>query len=164
MKIDICLDTQTLHFFEQTQHNIPTNSYRISSAKNGPGSKKNSLCTPIGRHIIRAKIGNNIPIGGVFVGRRFTGEIYNPTLAQAFPDRDWILSRILWLSGLDIGQNRLGEYDSMQRYIYIHGTPDTEPMGTPLSHGCIRMKNTDIIHLFDKVKPYTPVNITSKSK
>ncbi len=100
-----------------------------------------------------------MPAGAVFVGRRFTGEIYSHDLAVKFPDRDWILSRILWLSGKEVGVNRLGDVDTMRRYIYIHGTPDTEPMGIPASHGCIRMRNQDIIQLFDLVDLYTPVVI-----
>ena len=93
------------------------------------------------------------------VGRRHTGEIYTPELARQFPERDWILSRILWLCGLEPGKNRGGSVDTMRRYIYIHGTPDSEPMGVPKSHGCIRMRNQDVIRLFDMVTPGTPVLI-----
>jgi L,D-transpeptidase YbiS len=123
--------------------------YSISTAKLGLGQSKGSNKTPLGWHTIRAKIGADASLNSVFVGRRFTGEIYSPELAQQFPQRDWILSRILWLSGCEVGCNRLGDVDSMQRYIYIHGTPDSEPMGVPESHGCIRMRNTDVIELFD---------------
>lgn len=131
----------------------------ISSAANGPGEQNGSGCTPRGWHCIRAKIGAGAPENSVFVGRRPTGEIYQDTLAEAYPDRDWILTRILWLSGLERGKNRLGSVDSMRRYIYIHGTPDSEPMGEPHSHGCIRMHNADIIRLFDMVPVYTRVLI-----
>jgi len=126
-------------------------TYPVSTAKNGAGQQSGSGCTPLGQHYVRAKIGSSLPINSVFVGRRPTGEIYSPELASAFPQRDWILSRILWLCGNEPGLNRLGDVDSMRRYIYIHGTPDSEPMGLPLSHGCIRMRNHDIIELFDLV-------------
>ncbi|WP_415901108.1 L,D-transpeptidase family protein [Neptuniibacter sp. QD48_11] len=134
-------------------------SYAISTALNGPGEQKNSGCTPRGRHYIRAMIGSDAQENAVFVGRRQTGEIYSQELADAYPNRDWILTRIMWLSGLEIGRNRLGEVDTMQRYVYIHGTPDTEPMGVAKSHGCIRMRNSDLIQLFSKVSAGTSVLI-----
>lgn len=134
-------------------------TYSVSTALNGPGEQKNSGCTPRGKHYIRAKIGADLPLNAVFVGRRFTGEIFSDALAQHFPQRDWILTRILWLSGLEVGINRLGNFDTMQRYIYIHGTPDSEPMGLPLSHGCIRMRNADLIELFDQIDAGTVVQI-----
>lgn len=130
-----------------------TFSAPVSTALNGVGEEEGSGCTPRGWHQIRAVIGEGQPPNTVFVGRRPTGEIYNSQLAQAFPERDWILTRILWLSGLEVGRNRLGNVDTMRRYIYIHGCPDTEPMGQPLSHGCIRMHNQDLLTLFDQVKP-----------
>ncbi len=123
--------------------------YSISTAKLGTGQNKGSNQTPIGWHCIRAKIGGSAVTNSVFVGRRPTGEIYSPELAKQFPARDWILTRIIWLGGCEVGRNRLGDVDSMQRYIYIHGTPDSEPMGIPESHGCIRMRNNDVIELFD---------------
>ena len=131
----------------------------ISSARNGPGEQNGSGCTPRGWHRIRACIGGGCAAGTVFVGRRPSGEIYSPELAAAQPDRDWILSRILWLSGLEPGRNRLGQVDTMRRYIYLHGCPDDYPMGQPLSHGCIRMRNADIIHLYDLLGPATRVLI-----
>ncbi|HMY82345.1 MAG TPA: L,D-transpeptidase, partial [Agitococcus sp.] len=131
----------------------------ISSALKGAGEIQGSEQTPRGQHIIRAKIGQNQPINSVFKARRPTGEIYNAQLAVQFPTRDWILTRIMWLSGCELGKNRGGQCDTMRRYIYIHGTPDTEPMGIPKSHGCIRMRNEDIIQLFDLVPVYTPVII-----
>ncbi|MFT6154806.1 MAG: lipoprotein-anchoring transpeptidase ErfK/SrfK [Bermanella sp.] len=137
--------------------------YSISTALNGSGQQSGSGCTPTGQHYIRAKIGSHAPINSVFIGRRLTGEIYTDHLAQSHPKRDWILSRILWLSGLQLGHNRLknesGSVDSMARYIYIHGTPDTEPMGEPKSHGCIRMRNHDVLELFDWVPDFCPVTI-----
>jgi lipoprotein-anchoring transpeptidase ErfK/SrfK len=115
--------------------------------------------TPRGQHVIRAKIGAGAPPGAVFVGRRPTGEIWSPELAARFPARDWILSRILWLSGTEVGRNRLGNVDTMRRYIYIHGTPALEPMGVAASHGCIRMRNSDVIQLFDLVNVGTRILI-----
>ena len=125
--------------------------YSISTGKLGTGQNKGSNQTPLGWHCVRAKIGEDASPNSVFVGRRLTGEIYSTELAQQFPKRDWILSRILWLSGCEVGRNRLGDVDSMQRYIYIHGTPDSEPMGVPESHGCVRMRNADVIELFDLI-------------
>ena len=126
-------------------------AYSVSTSKRGPGELNGSLCTPRGRHIVRAKIGAGAPLNAVFRGRRPTGEIYSAALERAHPDRDWILTRILWLSGTEIGRNRLGSVDTMRRYIYIHGTPDTEPLGVPGSIGCIRMANSDLVELFDAV-------------
>ncbi len=137
--------------------------YPVSTAFNGAGEQENSGCTPRGWHRIRACIGGAQPLNTVFVGRRPTGEQYSPELAAAHPQRDWILSRILWLQGQEVGVNRLGKVDSMRRYIYIHGTPDSEPMGQPLSHGCIRMRNADIAELFDLVVAGTPVWIQEHS-
>ena len=134
-------------------------SYPVSTATNGPGERDGSFCTPRGRHLIRAKIGADQPLDSVFVGRRPSGDIYTAELGAAHPTRDWILTRILWLSGCEPGFNRLGRVDTMRRYIYIHGCPDTAPMGVPGSHGCIRMRNADIVDLFDRVAPGTPVEI-----
>lgn len=156
MKILISIARQTLTLLDGQR---VVRRYSISTAKNGIGSEKNSGKTPLGRHVIRAKIGADQPLNAVFVGRRPTGELYDDALAQAQPDRDWILTRILWLSGKEIGKNRLGNRDTMQRYIYLHGTPDSEPMGTPLSHGCIRLRNEDILELFDLVDVGTEVEI-----
>ncbi len=133
--------------------------YLVSTARNGPGERNGSNCTPRGWHKIRAKIGAGAPAGAVFVGRRPTGEVYDAALGRAFPERDWILTRILWLSGLEPGVNRLGACDTMRRYIYIHGCPDTERMGVPGSAGCIRMRNAELIELFERVPVYTPVLI-----
>jgi lipoprotein-anchoring transpeptidase ErfK/SrfK len=134
-------------------------AYSVSTSKYGAGERYGSLQTPRGRHQIRAKIGADYPIGSVFVGRRATGEIYSEALARSHPERDWILTRILWLSGLEPGINRLGDVDTMRRYIYIHGMPDSEPCGTPGSIGCIRMRNRDIVELFDQVAVGTLVVI-----
>ncbi|MCB2263335.1 MAG: L,D-transpeptidase [Candidatus Thiosymbion ectosymbiont of Robbea hypermnestra] len=133
--------------------------YPISTARNGPGEQRDSGCTPRGMHRVRIRIGAGCPEGTVFVGRRATGERYGPELAKRDPERDWILTRILWLTGLEFGRNRGGCVDTLCRYIYIHGCPDTEPMGKPVSHGCIRMRNRDLMELFDQVPTGTPVEI-----
>jgi len=134
--------------------------YPVSTASKGTGEERGSYCTPRGKHLIRAKIGADQPENAVFVARRPSGEIYSPELGAAFPERDWILTRILWLSGCEPERNRLGCVDTMRRYIYIHGCPDTSAMGVPGSHGCIRMRNANIVDLFDRVPVYTPVDIT----
>lgn len=134
-------------------------SYAVATASNGTGQENGSECTPLGAHRVRARIGAGQPENTVFVGRRPSGEIYSEQLADAAPHRDWILSRILWLCGNEPGHNRLGNVDTMRRYIYIHGAPDSHPMGVPSSHGCIKMRNHDIIELFDAVAVGTPVQI-----
>ena len=134
--------------------------YSVSTAKNGFGEKNGSFCTPRGRHIVRAKIGKGQPLNTVFVRRRPTGELWSPELHGRYPGRDWILTRILWLSGCERGKNRLGEVDTMRRYIYIHGSHDMAEMGKPGSIGCVRMRSEDIVELFDLVPPYTPVEIS----
>lgn len=157
MKINIYIATQTLDLL--ADDGTLLKRYEISSAEKGCGELKGSYQTPRGRHIIRAKIGAGVPMYSVFRARRPTGEILTPALEQAFPERDWILSRILWLSGCDLGFNRLGRVDTMQRYIYIHGTPDSVQFGLPQSHGCIRMHNNDVMDLFERVTVGTEVEI-----
>lgn len=136
-------------------------SYPVSTARNGTGQMHGSGCTPLGRHHIRLKIGAGCAPGSVFVARRPTGEIWTPELAASYPQRDWILTRILWLSGDQPGYNRGGRCDTLRRFIYIHGTPDDQPLGVAGSHGCVRMHNRDILALFDQVENGTPVNIQS---
>ncbi len=148
-RLEIKLATQSAELFDAAGALIKR--YAISSALNGAGERNGSFCTPRGRHVIRAKIGAGQPPNTVFVRRRPTGEIYNTDLAAQYPGRDWILTRILWLSGNEPGFNRLGDDDTMRRYIYIHGTPDTVALGTPGSIGCIRMHNNDLIELFERV-------------
>ena len=155
LRIGVSLSRQQLTLFAGEV----VSKWPVSTARTGPGETKNSESTPRGLHTVRAMIGAGAESGAVFVGRRPTGEIYCEELAAQFPKRDWILSRILWLSGCEPGRNRLGNVDSMQRYIYIHGTPDTEPMGVPYSHGCIRMANADVIELFDQVHAGIAVQI-----
>ena len=157
MRIVISISQQNLTV--RNAQNEALAHYTISTAANGAGCEKNSGCTPLGKHIIRAKIGEGALAGSVFVGRRPTGEICTPALMSEFPNRDWILTRILWLSGTEVGINRLGNVDTMQRYIYIHGTPDSNAMGAIGSHGCVRMRNADIIALFDMVDVGAVVDI-----
>jgi lipoprotein-anchoring transpeptidase ErfK/SrfK len=157
MMIQIDIPTQQLTLVDDNGHVVK--QYAVSSAKNGVGERNGSFCTPRGRHIVRAKIGTGQPIGTVFVRRRPTGEIWDSALHEKFPGRDWILTRILWLSGREPGFNRLGQVDTMRRFIYIHGAHDLAEMGHPGSIGCIRMRNTDIVDLFDRVPCYTTVEI-----
>ena len=156
MTLRVSLAAQTLALRRGT---APEKTYSVSTSKHGAGETHGSFKTPRGRHVVRAKIGAGAPLNAVFRGRRPTGEIYSAELERANPDRDWILTRILWLSGTEIGRNRLGPVDTMRRYIYIHGTPDTEPLGVPGSIGCIRMANADIVELFDAVPVGTVVDI-----
>jgi L,D-transpeptidase YbiS len=155
MKIRISVKNQTLTY----SHGDKTLVYPVSTALNGTGETKGSNQTPLGEHIIRAKIGGECPSLAVFVGRRWTGEIYSTQLAAQEPNRDWILTRILWLSGIELGKNRGGSCDTMRRYIYIHGTSEEDQIGQPVSQGCIRMRNKDVLSLYDLVTPGTPVII-----
>jgi len=157
LKLEVSIPRQRLTVLDDEGRALQC--YEISSSKNGVGEKKGSYCTPRGRHIVRAKIGAGQPINTVFVRRRPTGEIYTPALGERFPERDWILTRILWLSGCEPGFNRLGGVDTMQRFIYIHGTPDSVQLGKPGSIGCLRMRNADLVELFDLVGLGTPVDI-----
>jgi predicted GNAT family N-acyltransferase len=161
MRIWISIISQSLELY--SDYEILIRRYAISTAKKGAGEVSGSYRTPRGRHLIRAKIGAGALDNAVFVGRRATGEVWTPELGDANPDRDWILTRILWLSGREPGFNRLGDVDTMRRYIYLHGSPDSVEMGTPGSIGCIRMRNRDIVELFDLVPPYTPVDIVEYS-
>ncbi|MGQ0579899.1 MAG: L,D-transpeptidase family protein [Betaproteobacteria bacterium] len=154
--IVVNVPAQTLELFDDA---VLMRRYPVSTSKKGTGERSGSFCTPRGRHLVRARIGAGAALNAVFVKRRPTGEVYTPELAALFPDRDWILTRILWLSGCEPGFNRLGEVDTMRRYIYIHGSPDSTGMGRPGSIGCIRMHNRDIVELFDLIEPGTPVDI-----
>ncbi len=156
MKIEIDLAKQELTLTDGTR---VLKKYSVSTARRGAGEKNGSFCTPRGRHIVRAKIGKGQPLNAVFVRRRPTGELWSPELHAKYPGRDWILTRILWLSGREQGKNRLGDVDTMRRYIYIHGSPESAEMGKPGSIGCVRMHNGDIVELFDLVPPYTDVEI-----
>ena len=159
MKITIKLSTQTLALLDDTGQLL--HRYAVSTGANGAGEEMNSYCTPRGRHIIRARIGAGQPLNSVFVQRRPTGEIYTPELGAQHPGRDWMLTRLLWLSGCEVGYNRLGSCDTMRRYIYIHGTPESTLLGQPGSRGCVRMRNADLLELFEQVEAGTPVHISA---
>jgi len=154
--IDIDVTNQQLSLVE---NNSVLQHYPVSTAKNGLGEKNGSECTPRGLHLIRAKIGSKAKENTVFIARRPSGEIYSSALRQQYPDRDWILTRILWLSGLESGNNRGGEVDTMRRYVYIHGCPDDDSFIAPSSHGCVKMRNKDIIRLYEQIETGIPVLI-----
>jgi len=157
VKIKVHISNQLLELLDDTDSVL--RRFAVSTSKKGAGEMAGSFCTPRGKHIIRAKIGAGKPENTVFVSRRPTGEIYTQELGARYPDRDWMLTRILWLSGMEKGFNRLGVYDTMRRYIYIHGAPDSVRLGIPGSNGCIRMHNADLIELFDIVAAGTAVEI-----
>ncbi|MEE8387365.1 MAG: L,D-transpeptidase [Acidiferrobacterales bacterium] len=160
-EIEIDVPTQSLILRDKTTgKNII--EVGVSTAANGVGEENGSETTPRGKHTICARIGDGQPVNAVFVGRRPTGERYTEGMRKLHPQRDWILTRILWLKGCEKGKNRMGAVDTMRRYIYIHGAPDDVAMGVPGSHGCIRMRNEDIVRLFDLVEVGTPVNITGE--
>ncbi len=154
LRIDISRQQITL-----LEDGDPLLSYPVATGRKGAGEQSGSGCTPRGIHKIRLKIGSGCPENSIFVGRRATGEIYSPALAAIHPERDWILTRILWLTGLESGRNRGGSVDTLRRYIYIHGSPDSEPFGVPVSHGCIRMRNHDLLDLFEQVETNMLVEI-----
>ena len=153
--IEINLKTQNCRVFATDG----VRDYVCSTALNGPGEKEGSGCTPRGHHRIRAIVGIGEPENAVFVARRPTGEVWTKELHDAYPNRDWILGRILWLCGNESGVNRGGRVDSQRRLVYIHGTSPLEPMGVPMSHGCVRMRLQDICELADHVSPGTLVSI-----
>lgn len=154
LRVDLA--TQTLDLLED---GVPLRRYPVSTGLAGPGEVNGSGCTPRGLHRVRLRIGAGCPMGTVFAGRRPTGEVYGPELEATQPGRDWILTRILWLTGLEPGRNRGGDCDTLRRFIYIHGCADSAPMGVSLSHGCIRMRNADLVELFDLVPNGTLVEI-----
>jgi L,D-transpeptidase YbiS len=154
--IKVSIDEQRLQLIEAGRIVMDV---AVATASNGPGERINSECTPRGRHRVRAKIGAGCAPNTVFTSRRPTGELYTAELKRQYPNRDWILTRILWLCGEEPGRNRLGEVDSMRRYIYIHGCPDDDPMGVPSSHGCVKMRNDEVMRLFDRVPVGTNVVI-----
>ena len=154
--IKVSIDEQRLQLLKDDEVIMDV---AVSTASNGPGEVINSECTPRGWHRVRARIGAACPVNTVFSGRRPTGELYTPKMRADHPGRDWIITRILWLCGEEPGKNRLGEVDTMRRYIYIHGAPDDDPMGIPSSHGCVKMRNTEVIELFNSVPVGTRVLI-----
>ena len=156
LKIEVDLSAQQMTVFSGDGELL---CYPVSTAKNGAGELLDSECTPRGKHRIAEKIGAGVPENSVFVGRKATGEIYSEEYAESQGNRDWILTRILWLEGCEAGRNQGGKLDSKKRYIYIHGTPDSTSMRIPGSRGCIRMRNADIVSLFELVEVGTPVEI-----
>ena len=157
LSIEVDVPTQRLTL--KDSHGQILMQTKISTARNGAGEQYGSEKTPRGTHYIRAKIGAGQPLNAVLVSRRPTGEIYSTQMRTLYPSRDWILTRILWLCGLELGKNRLGKVDTMRRYVYIHGCPDEDPMGVPSSRGCVKMRNRELIELFDRVAPGTRVTI-----
>lgn len=153
----VCIATQTLSHYAPNHRILSV--YPVSTAYRGAGNQKDSYQTPLGWHYVRAKIGHGMAENTVFLGRRPTGERFTPALSAKYPNRDWILTRILWLSGLEKGKNRLGKVDTWQRYIYVHGCPDSVPLGVPGSSGCIRMRNTNILSLFDHIAVGIPMQV-----
>ena len=154
VRIDIANQRLTL-----TEDGHVVRAYPVSTGAKGHGCEAGSCQTPTGLHRIKLKVGEGQPLGAVFASRRPTGEVFSANLRGAAPERDWILTRILWLEGLEPGRNRGGNVDTLRRYIYIHGTPDDGMDNPPSSHGCIRMFNADIIDLFSRVSAGTPVFI-----
>ena len=126
--------------------------YKISSSYYGTGSEVNSLKTPLGKHEIYRKLGQNLPINAILKGRVWSGAIANIITEEVDTDFDHVTSRILWLDGLEIGKNKGMGIDSRTRYIYIHGTAEEGLIGKPASDGCIRMYNADVIALFELVE------------
>jgi hypothetical protein len=158
-RLAVCVASQTLRAYRA---GALARSYPVSTARLGTGQRQGSEQTPLGHHTVRLRIGEGAPRGTVFVGRRPTGEVWTPALHAAFPQRDWILTRILWLRGCEPGHNRRGPVDTLRRYIYIHGAPDTARLGTADSHGCVRMSNDDVLHLFARVAVGTPVDLHAR--
>lgn len=160
VRINVSLAAQQLYLYQPSDEgDILLCQFPVSTARNGAGELEGSFCTPRGAHRIAQKIGADAPLFAVFKARVLTGEIWTPELETSDPGRDWILSRILWLEGLEADRNQGGNVDSHNRYIYIHGTNDEDNIGTPMSHGCIRMRNVDVVTLFDRVAVDTRVNI-----
>ena len=147
--IIILAQQQLMHCYE---NNEIVNTYPVSTGKNGLGEQMGSECTPRGWHCVHSIIGLDNAVNSVFVARHWTGEIYSSELALKNPARDWILTRIIQLDGLEEGRNKGGQVDSLERYIYIHGTPDMTPLGIPGSRGCVRMRNKDIVELANWIR------------
>jgi hypothetical protein len=159
--IEVDMRLQQLYLWEPyPEGDLLIRQYPVSTAANGAGEEDGSYCTPRGRHRIAEKIGAGAPLCAAFKAREWTGEIWTPELDAENPGRDWILTRILWLAGLEPGRNQGGTVDTHARYIYIHGTHEEHKLGTPASHGCIRMKNADVVELFDLVEVGTEVRIS----
>ena len=133
------------------EHGREQCNFTVSTSKFGSGCKQDSLQTPIGAHVIAKKIGQGKPLGEIFSGRKPTGQIADICHTNEATGQDLILTRIMWLKGLEQNKNSGKDCDSYQRYIYIHGTHEEGLLGTPASHGCVRMSNKDVIELYNRV-------------
>jgi lipoprotein-anchoring transpeptidase ErfK/SrfK len=152
-RIIISIKEQRLYLYDQGQL---IKTYQCSTSKYGIGNKKNSFKTPLGKHSISSKIGRKARFGSIFKDRRNTKKVAK---IGSDCDKDLITSRILRLRGLERSKNKGKGIDTFDRCIYIHGTAEEHLIGKPASHGCIRMKNRDIIELFDLVSRNTVVII-----
>lgn len=152
--IYVGIKRQKLYYIENGKLAL---EFDISTAKNGAGNRKGSEKTPIGLHEIRHKIGENVPLGGVFNHKKFNNQTANINHTETAIETDYILTRIMSLKGLEDGVNKGKDVDSYARAIYIHGTADEGLIGKPASHGCVRMKNEEIIELFNSVDEGTKV-------
>ncbi len=153
-------ERQELHLIQNEQI---LKTYLISTGEAGIGSRKGSRMTPAGTHRIAEKIGDGVPVGASFKGRELTGFIRSIFPTEINFPWDSILTRILWLDGQENGVNRGGDVDSYSRYIYIHGTQKEWMLGQPSSNGCIKMRNTDLIELFNLAPLNTLVEIQRKN-
>jgi len=147
---------QSLSLYE---HDQCLQSWPVSTASRGCGNDRDSLKTPLGAHRIAEKIGAGCQAHTIFKAREDTGCLADVIMQAHSGDEDLITSRILWLKGIEAGKNLNGDVDTQQRYIYIHGTPEEGLIGQPVSHGCIRMRNRDVIELFELVEVETLVFI-----
>jgi lipoprotein-anchoring transpeptidase ErfK/SrfK len=144
------ISEQSLYLLDELEEVVQ--KYAVSTSKYGVGNKEGSFQTPTGRHIVKEKIGGQVAMNEVFVGRKPLGVLEDLQARQADLPEDIITSRIMWLEGLEPGVNKGNDIDSYQRYIYIHGTSEEDKIGTAASHGCIRMRNDDVIDLFDQIE------------
>jgi hypothetical protein len=158
----VAIDDQTLTLFKNKRL---ISSYKISTSKYGPGQLVNTLKTPVGLHRVAQKIGAENPLGTIYYSRISSGRKCKPN-DENYEQEDLVLTRILWLEGLErgfnLGKNKRGQcIDSFERYIYIHGTNHEEKLGRPYSHGCVRMSSKDIADLYEKIPEGTLVWISA---
>ena len=155
----VSVPQQRLFLYE---HGVRTASYPVSTSRYGVGSLKGSEKTPLGAHRVRRKIGDGAPIGRIFRSRSDTGEDAEIVEEARPTDLDYVTTRILWLDGLEAGVNQGGDVDSFERFIYIHGTHEEGLIGRPASHGCVRMRNADVVEVFDRLPLDALVLITDE--